>query len=171
VKTISRSKCSDCEFYYIHGTAEPLKKQGIMMTYNQRYCLFGKNATRFSHSDPKRIIPAWCSRQLRPPMLRIYKFKNMQSHLFHVTFNMNFPSAHRYKLCYETQCSMTLEELTKQISTGFDGRVLSLYEVIEFDDGIRQMFFYKMETGLKPVAFDKANITEKWEEADNAELV
>ena len=158
-KIISQSRCQDCEFHHVYKDIAPKKVRGVIMHYNQRYCLYGKKAMEFKNSDPKIIVPKWCLRQLRPPILRIYGFKDAQSIAFHNLFGQDMPLAHRYRMKCEFPREISPKELAEQKYVSFDNYVLLHGEVIEFDDGIRQLFFIRINEGLKPVNFDKTSVS------------
>ena len=158
--------CLDCPSYLFYSERWAAKQNGVLMKTGERYCLAKKKAVRFSKRDPKRNIPAWCPKRKSPCELRVYGFKSTRDWLLHEMLCRDLeqdlaPEASRY--CVE-QVGFT--ELTpKALWDGLENELLSElfpvtvlpHWVIEIDDGIKPICFYKTDGGLKIVPrFDTA---------------
>lgn len=121
------------------------------------YCMKkGKNGKRLLKKDLKRRTPEWCPRRLKPPVCRIYGFKDkMQEALERDTrlsfdpgqHDWYFPLTHRYQLRCELPLGMSAEQFYRAVQeepveSVLNGTPLVNGELIEIDDGLTSQFFY-----------------------------
>ena len=155
-----KPNCYGCpdDFWYTHPV--PMRKQGVMMHLGERFCLGSKKARRFKRNDPQNSVPGWCPRRKDPCELRVYGFKSSYEELLHFRLCQNLgetlsPSEFRYALIYEGRtelsprefwaCCETTPDPTKEILES----PMEIYQVLEIDDGLKPVFFYKTEQGFK----------------------
>ena len=148
------------------GGGWAVKRNGVLMKPGERYCLGKKRAVRFSNQDPKKAVPAWCPKRKSPCELRIYGFKSTRDWLLHEMLCRDLkkdisPEAARYCVEQESFTEMT----PKRFWDGLEEKLLSellpvtvlTHWVIEIDDGIKPVCFYKTDSGLKITScFDTA---------------
>lgn len=178
MKGLINPTCPLCDAYYHFEGKEPMKLHGAMMHPYESYCIAGKRARRFRKSDPKRKPPAWCPKRKSPCEFRIYGFVSENAWLLHLLFARDGgdaadPLAHRYGLRYEGVTELTPKEFWQRRSI-IDSEVslpvsVQLYEVVEIDDGLKPVCFYKSQKGYRIVPYFRAADARK-READESEL-
>ena len=147
-----KPSCIGCPHNYSHLDAIPQKKFGVMMHCGEHYCTDGKRARRFKRSDPKIHVPQWCPKRKNPCELRIYALKSRHDRWMHNSLNCSLGkhfsvSAYRYALRYEGTIELSPYEFLKQgEQSPYDDLLpvaVELYEVLEIDDGLKPVFFYR----------------------------
>lgn len=152
---IKKTRCGDCDALLQH-TGQPQKIQGVVMHPGFRYCTGFHRPRCFRNSDPKIHVPSWCPKRLQPAALRIYSFKSdIARYLYNEVGGI---LASRYILRYAGTTTQSANEiLAKGVP---EGQHLSEGEVLELDDGIRPIFFYRKNKRLHVTAFDKNRVEE-----------
>ena len=84
-------------------------------------------------------------------MLRVYEFKDTESWYMHKMFG-SLPLAYRYCVNFEGPAPISPKEFWKHFGhTGISFQLPFYVQtgwVVEFDDGIRQLFFYCTDKGF-----------------------
>ena len=149
--------CTDCPFYLHFGERIPRKQNGVLMKPGERYCLGRKKAIHFSAKDPKKYPPAWCPKRKSPCEVRVYGFKSTRDWYFHnrlcLYLGKNIlPDAARYCVEQEIKTELTPKRFWEALEDKFLSELLpvtvSNYGVIEIDDGLKPICFYKTENNL-----------------------
>ena len=151
----------------------------------ERYCTKkGEDKRRrIGARVPKRSLPGWCPIYRNPPALRIYALTEMGSFMqliagFHDGKTNRFlqPMSHQYYLRLETESQTTARKLCSEIRDLQKeqyaykqdvaerlGTEVDWQEVLEFDDGIQQIFLYlcrdsRDRLNLREIWFDKEHV-------------
>nr|WP_325212955.1 hypothetical protein [uncultured Oscillibacter sp.] len=149
-----------------------MRRQGVMMHMNERFCLGGKKARRFKKSDPQKYVPGWCPRRKNPCEWRLYGFKSHCEELLHFRLCQDIgetllPTEHRYALLCEGRTDLSPREFWTRCETTLDPtegileNPVEMYQVLEIDDGLKPAFFYKTERGFQFVSTFRAEIARK----------
>ena len=154
--------CMECPCYLLFDERFAIKRNGILMKPGERYCLGKKKAVRFTPKDPKKYPPSWCPKRKSPCEVRVYGFKSTRDWYLHERLCRDLgkelsPDASRY--CVEQEC--TTELTPQRFWDGLEEKCVSellpvtVYEhnVIEIDDGLKPVCFYKTETSLVIVPY------------------
>lgn len=152
--------CVLCPHNLYYSDAIPMRKQGVMMHLGERFCLGGKKARRFKRSDPKMIVPAWCPLRKTPCELRLYGFKSFRDEWMHLELCRSFgkacpPEEYRYALIYKGRTELSPRDFWERCGTmpdpveGLLESPVEKYQVLEIDDGLKPVFFYKTGWGFK----------------------
>lgn len=163
--TVTKPSCSDCEFYQGHYSSLPLKTHGVLLNLGDQYCT-GSPQYRIIKGDADcTSVSGGCPKLKAPPELRVYCFKDdsardlHRSQLQRMGPNLDFPSAYSYALYYQGSSPMTAWILACFLDEGLDipdlEAPVSIYDVVEIDDGIVPYFFYRSNFGFKVVLFDR----------------
>lgn len=149
--------CRDCPFNYLFAENMPRKQNGVLMKPGERYCLGKKKAIRFRAKGPKKYPPAWCPKRKSPCEVRVYGFKSVRDWYFHNRLCLDLgkdilPEASRYYVEQESKTELTprrfWEALEEKSLSELLPVTVSKYEVIEIDDGLKPVCFYKTENNL-----------------------
>ena len=129
--------CYQCQHRYCYEGHLPMKKQGVNMKFGDVFCTFGKRARRFRKRDPQLKVPQWCPRRLVMRKLRIYP-----------------PEGRHYVLEQEKDTTLTAREFLSRTGSETDGELLdgvtlAVHQVLEIDDGLQPVFFYKTKEGYR----------------------
>lgn len=167
---MKKARCAECPCYLEYREKEPRSQHGTTMRPGCRYCLAGKRARLFKKKDPKIYVPKWCPKRIYPPVLRIYE--QWESLPFYYPPSCRsrkdwLPIASGYRLRYEGQAPNTgpnfytiihnrekdhmiwLDEISEELGVSF-----TLWEIIEFDDGVKPMFYWLMDR-FRQTVFDR----------------
>lgn len=165
-KRLIEPSCAGCPHDLSYLDSIPQRKFGVMMHCGEHYCTGGKRARRFKRSDPKTRVPQWCPRRKNPCGLRIYTLKNEDEWLLHHMLSQGMghaasPAGHRYALRFEGTTQLSPCEFWRRCELEPAADLLSLqielYEVLEIDDGLEPVYFYRTESGLVlERSFDRA---------------
>ena len=164
--------CVLCPHNLYYSDAIPMRRQGVMMHMNERFCLGGKKARRFKRSDPKISVPGWCPRRKDPCELRVYGFKSAQEEWLHLMLCCDLcaelpPAEHRCALIYEGHTKLSPRDFWERCETMLDPaegileNPIQNYQVLEIDDGLKPVFFYKTEQGFKLLYMFNAEVARK----------
>lgn len=164
--------CYECQHDFRYTDTIPMKKRGVMMHMNERFCLGGKKARRFKKSDPQKYVPGWCPKRKSPCELRLYGFKNVLKELLHHDFCRSIgtempPDGSDCALLYEGFTTLLPHDFWERCKTelnpteGILERAIEKYQVLEIDDGLKPAFFYKTERGFQFVSTFRAEIAKK----------
>lgn len=176
-ESVRKPTCSGCphNLYYL-GTL-PQKKYGIMLHMGDHCCTGFKRAHRFKRSDPKSAVPSWCPKRKNPCELRIYSFRDSGDWVLHalmcrdLKMNLRADSS-KYAVVYEGHTDMQPRMFWERCRTEPDSSIfdmeIELYSVVEIDDGIQPVFFYKGFTGYTPVECFNAEAAKKNEKENDA---
>lgn len=168
---MKKARCAECPELLLYGEPEPHRRQGTVMRPGCRYCLAGKRARLFKKKDPKIYVPKWCPKRISPPILRIYRLRSggLPLRPVHVgRKKMMWPDAAGYALRVQGRAIYTgrdfyiiihnrekehwvdAPEIAEELNVPV-GR----NDVIEFDDGIKPMFYWQNAQGLMQIRFDR----------------
>ena len=164
--------CVLCPHDLHYSDAIPMRRQGVMMHMNERFCLGGKKARRFKRSDPKISVPSWCPLRKTPCELRLYGFKSSREEWLHSDLCRSIgkplpPEEHRYALLCEGRTDLSPREFWTRCETTLDPtegileNPVEMYQVLEIDDGLKPAFFYKTERGFQFVSTFRSEIARK----------
>ena len=158
MSTVPKPTCRGCPHDLYFSRSSPAKQFGVTMHFGEHYCTGSKRARRFRNSDPITQAPNWCPKRKFPYTLRIYGFKNAEAWLLHEelchALNREFsPEGHRYILERELTTELTAQAFQTRCDleseVGLLGTTVPLHGVIEIDDGLQQVFFYKTTEGYR----------------------
>lgn len=169
-KTVPIPTCAGCQ-HDLHFFEHTQKVQhGVMMHPGEHYCTGGRKARRFKRGDPKSRVPAWCPRLKSPCEVRVYAFKSPEERAMHSFYIDSFghdsgPQGRRYTVSAELQTKLSPREFWQCCNEKPDadliGAEVELYGVVEIDDGIRPVFFYKTMNGYEVASYFKAEDAKK----------
>lgn len=171
---VRKARCAECPKYLEYREKEPRRQHGTTMRPGCRYCLAGKRARLFKGKDPKIYVPKWCPRRVNPLVLRVYGQIEDAPH-YHEVYTggrrMTWPDAKGYALRFQGHTYNTgrfffsiiqnrekehyvnaaeiAEELSAPVSRG---------DVVEFDDGIKPMFYWLDYQRLRQIMFDRDQV-------------
>lgn len=155
--------CMNCECYLCYQEHMPKKQNGVTMHLGERFCLGSKRARRFRRSDPKLHVPSWCPKRKSPCVLRVYGFKNRDEAAMHscLCFALGkavSPEARRYAVEYELTTSLTPKDFWEECCYSINdaelvGAEVSQYGIVEIDDGIMPVCFYKVDGEYQVLRF------------------
>lgn len=162
--TVRKPTCVGCPHDLHFLESIPKRQYGVMMHIGEHYCTGGKRARRFKRSDPKVNVPEWCPRRKTPCELRLYGFKDENTETLHHLLcagmeSISTPPGYRYALKHEARTELNPSEFWSRCDMepysellGFE---VGLYEVLEIDDGLKPVFFYKTDKGfVVEISFD-----------------
>lgn len=170
MENMTNPTCQMCDAHYHFEGKVSMELYGVMMQPCESYCVAGKRARRFRASDPKRKPPAWCPRRKSPCEFRIYGFISEQAMLMHLFLASDIgdtvnPYEHRYGLRYEGVTELTPKEFWRRLNDGGIKEVLpvpvQLYEIVEVDDGLKPVCFYRALSGYRVVSYFKTSDARK----------
>ena len=159
---ITLPTCVGCPHYLCFEERLPKKQYGVLMKPGERYCLGQKRAMHFKPKDPKRRPPAWCPKRKSPCEVRIYAFKSTEDWYLHEMLCRDLgkdlmPEASRYYVEQELTIDMTPKQFWESLEEKLLSELLpiTVYEhsVIEIDDGIKPVCFYKAGDGLQIIPY------------------
>ena len=148
--------CALCPCHLVFSGKTPVYQNGVTMHSGERYCTGFKKARRFRRGDPKVYVPSWCPKRKTPCELRVYCFKSNDDAWLHNRLILDMgraisPEARRYAVLYELETDLTPKEFWRRCNRESDaavvGAAVHLYYVVEVDDGIAPVCFYKTRDG------------------------
>ena len=147
--------CANCNRYLRFLEDRPRKQHGVMMSPGERFCLGSKRVRRYRHSDPKIYVPSWCPRRKTPCELRVYAFKNQNEAAMHHFLSLALghpisPMAGSYAVEHDLTTILTPKEFWNgcyhhKSDAELVGTVVHQYYIVEVDDGIQPVCFYKVD--------------------------
>lgn len=162
--------CYGCPSRLLYEGNFPVKKQGINMKPGESYCTYERKARRFMKRDPVTRVPAWCPKRLTRRKMRIYGFKDVGEWLLHERLCCDLgrdlsPEGRHYAVEQEMDTDLTAKEFLERSVSETDaqllsGVTLSKYQVLEIDDGLQPVFFYKTAHGYVYEPFFNAKAAE-----------
>ncbi len=170
--------CWNCPERYCHAIPVTQKLKGSMMHFGESYCTQLKRARRLKERDLSRRAPEWCPKRKTPNELRIYYYRNPETYMLDNALHQDLavttlPTASRYAMAYEGTTKFSPREFWLNLLTRKDTELLDrevkVKSVVEIDDGLVPIFFFKTEEGYTRCwNFDvervRANRMEGWEE-------
>lgn len=168
---MKKARCAECPKYLKYREKETKRQHGTTMRPGCRYCLAGKRARLFKKKDPKVYVPKWCPRRISPPILRVYGQIDGALHYHDVYVGghqMTWPDAGGYALRFQGRAlyagrdfytiihnrekdhPVGAAEIAEELSTP-----VSRHDVVEFDDGIKPMFYWLDFQRLRQIVFDR----------------
>ena len=159
---LSYPSCVGCSGNYLHSKAAVMHQYGVTMHLGDHFCIEGKRARKFRRSDPKSRCPDWCPKRKDPCELRVYGFINEQERAMHSFCCDHFsdaPESRRYGVRFVGTTPLTPQQFWEQCSSGVDvepSHGVELYEVLEIDDGIKPVCFYRFMKGFRIDPYFKA---------------
>ena len=168
--------CAGCECFLLFDGRLLQKRNGALLRPGNRYCLGGKKAIPFKSGDPKKYPPAWCPKRKVPCEVRVYGFKSTRDWYLHNRLRSDLgkealPEAFRYCLEGEFTTELTPKQFWEKRKEKSLSELLPVtvfdHWVIEIDDGLKPVCFYKTEKGLEIVPyFDTARARANRKEED-----
>lgn len=169
----SKLTCAECPCFLRFLEKEPRRERGITLRPNERYCLGDKRPRRFRPGDPKIYPAKWCPRKIYPYILRGYG-ENRYMVIYTngrrrrvSNGEILYPDAYTVKFEGFTNWSgKDILEILRQRKEQdrFEGlpdveelleRRLFEGDILEFDDGLKPMFYLVTWKGIRQVAFEK----------------
>lgn len=170
--------CFPCPGYFQCPIEPSQTRGGVTLIPGTRYCLAGVRPRRFRKNDPSARVPQWCPRRKTPAELRIYAFNSQKDYLLHDRLSADLgraitPIARRYAVKFELHTDLTPSEFWRRCRCESDAALLGVavhrYHVVEIDDGLCPVCFYKTERGYVVVRFDtQAARRNRGEEKNNS---
>ena len=175
----SRLTCAECPNFLWFREKAPRKERGATLRPGERYCLGGKRPRLFRPSDPKVYPAKWCPRKIFPYIFRVYR-KNFFMKVYAQgkkrrvsRGEIRYPNA--YTLKYEGVSNWSGKDVLEILrqrreQDRFKGLpdVEELLErhflegdILEFDDGLKPMFYLATWKGIRQVAFEKEQANRK----------
>lgn len=157
LETLYQPTCTGCSHNVYYSDAIPKRTCGVMMHCGEHYCTGGKRARRFKRGDLKSRVPAWCPKRKTPCEFRVYALKSLDDWCLHDLLSEGLgeilsPTASRYALRLEGTIELTPQEFwtrcDQEPAAGLLSAAIQLYEVLEIDDGLEPVFFYKDKADL-----------------------
>jgi len=162
--------CLACPAYLLFEARYAVKQNGVLMKPGERYCLFKKRAVRFRSNDPKSLPPSWCPKRKSPCEVRVYGFKSTEDWYLHEMLCRDLgkeiqPEGWRYYVYSEFPLDMTprkfwelqkVESLCRLLPS-----IVSEHWVIEIDDGLKPVYFYKKKNCLEVLQHFDAECAKK----------
>ncbi|WP_299967514.1 hypothetical protein [uncultured Oscillibacter sp.] len=158
--------CYMCPHDFRYTDAIPMRRQGVMMRMDERYCLGGKRARLFKKRDPSIYTPSWCPKRKIPCELRIYTFKSSDDWWLHISLEHSIgqflpPDGHRHALASEAVTGLSPREFWRRLDQeayyDFLEITLKPHDVVEIDDGLNPAFFCYADGGFRMLyGFDAA---------------
>jgi len=174
---ITLPTCMGCPAHLVFSERYAVKQNGVLMKPGERYCLGKKKAVRFSAKDPKVYPPSWCPKRKSPCEVRVYGFKSARDWYLHETMCRELgkelpPEVHRYCLEQEGTTELTPKRFWDSLKEKHISDLLPFpvfnHNVIEIDDGLKPICFFKTESGMKTVSyFDTARAKANKKEDDD----
>lgn len=162
--------CLGCSAHLLFDERLPKKQNGVLMKPGDRYCLGAKKPIRFGRKDPKMYPPKWCPKRKSPCEVRVYCFRSAREWHLHDMLCRDLgqavlPGAWNY--CVAGECTTDLtpkrfwESLEDQAVSDLLPIRVDTYWVVEIDDGLKPVCFYRTETGFEIVPFFDTNRARK----------
>ena len=176
---IQEPTCFGCPYDLRYNEVLPTKKKGVVMHFGERFCTAGKRARRFKRSDPKVKVPDWCPKRKYPREMRIYGFKHTMSWLINEDLSNYMrrdpsPEGRHYALEFELTTPLSPREFLDRSQTESDARLVGVavhrHHVVEIDDGVKPVFFYKTREGYRCEPYfdaEQARANKRKEPEDN----
>ena len=167
---VRKPTCSGCSCELYYSDPIPKKQLGVTMHMGERFCTGGKRARRFKRGDPKIYVPSWCPKRKSPCEVRIYAPKSAFDRFLHQQLARDLghafsPDGHRYALRAQTQTLLAPKEFWAQCNMGPCENLLDIpvhsYEVVEIDDGLNSVFFYKRDWNYELAGLFNAEAAKK----------
>ncbi|MCM1297762.1 MAG: hypothetical protein NC311_19670 [Muribaculaceae bacterium] len=161
-QTVRQPTCASCPNDLHFEEFVPKKQFGVMMHCGERFCTGGKRARRFKRSDPKIHVPSWCPKRKDPCELRVYTFSSEESRWMHhfLSDRINdplYPAANHYALAHSMETALSPREFWDRCGQKACEKLLGagvpMYAVVEIDDGLASVCFYRTPEGMKIAPF------------------
>lgn len=165
---LQEQTCLRCPDHLYCTSPSPVKQKGAIMHFGEQFCTGGKRARRFQRRDPKKRVPSWCPKRKTPRELRIYGFKDTESWLLHEQLCHSLkheisPEGRRYAVKHELTTDLTAREFLKRCVQESDVALLGvdipMHSVVEIDDGLQRICFYKTLDGYRYEPFFRTELT------------
>lgn len=156
--TVHAPTCALCKSYLMFSEESPKHQNGVAMHPGERYCTGFRKARRFKRGDPRIYVPSWCPKRKRPCALRVYSFTDEQNAYLHIMLSRDLgraisSDARRYAVLHELETDLTPKEFWSRCKRESDaalvGAAVHLYYIVEVDDGIAPVCFYKTPEGYQ----------------------
>lgn len=167
---LRRPNCYSCPSKLYYAESIPKKQFGVMMHMGDTFCVQQKKAHRFKVRELRGSAPAWCPKRKSPRELRVYAFKDTQAWFMHQQLcgalgKEISPESYRYGLLYDLHTQLTAKEFWSQCTHHTAANLLGVavhqYDVVEIDDGLKPVFFYKTADGYDIAPFFNADVARK----------
>lgn len=166
---LRRPNCYACPSKLHYAESIPKKQFGVMMHMGDTFCVHQKKAHHFKVRE-LNSVPAWCPKSKSPRELRVYALKDTQAWFMHQQLCAALgrdisPESHRYALLYELHTELTAKDFWTQCpqhtASNLIGVAVHRYDVVEIDDGLKPVFFYKTADGYDIAPFFTADVARK----------
>lgn len=169
----SKLTCAECSCFLRFLEKEPRKEHGVTLRPNERYCLGSERPRLFRPSDPKVYPAKWCPRRIYPYILRGYG----ENRYMEIYANGRKRRVSNGKILYPDAYTVKFEGFTNRSGKDILGilrqrkeqdrfkglpdveelleRRLFKGDILEFDDGLKPMFYLVTWKGIRQVAFEK----------------
>jgi hypothetical protein len=167
---VKKPQCVSCPHRISYCDPVPKQQYGVMMHLGDHFCVGAKKARRFKNSDPKVYVPSWCPIRKSPCELRVYTFKSADDWLLYKCLCRSLgqdipPEGHRYTVAFELHTTLSPQEFGKRCDGESSQELLHVtvnqYDVVEIDDGIQPVFFFKTDRGYELAPFFNAAAARK----------
>lgn len=169
----SRLTCAECPSFLWFREKAPRKQHGIILRPGERYCLGGECPCRFRPGDPKVYPAKWCPRRIYPYIFRVYS-ENIYMEMYTQgkkrrvsQGEIKYPNA--YTLVHEGTAHLSGKDVleilrqrrAQDILEGLPDveeileRRFFRGDILEFDDGLKPMFYLATWKGIRQVTFEK----------------
>lgn len=169
----SRPTCAECPNFLWFREKAPRKEHGVTLRPGGRYCLGGKRPRLFRPSDPKVYPAKWCPRKIYPYIFRVYS----ENIFMDICAKGKKRRVSNGEIKYPTAYTLKFEGTSKWSGSDVleilrqrreQDRLKGLPDVeeilerrffegdiLEFDDGLKPMFYLATWKGIRKVAFEK----------------
>ena len=163
-------RCRDCPSC---SSTLPGPVNDALVCIGEYCCTKGRRPRKLKDRN-RRGVPDWCPLRKDPCELRIYGFRNADEQALHILLCGGVkrelsPSASRYAVIHEGTSPLSAKEFWRKLETERDAELLGLpvelYSVVEIDDGLKPVCFYKTIDGYEPAPlFDRERAQkDRWE--------
>lgn len=158
MKDIRIPTCADCACCFTHESGTTIIQNNVSLQPFAKYCTARKSPKLIRKSGMVRKVPSWCPKRKSPCDLRVYGFVNdearrMQAFFSDIYGKASDPREYRYALRFAGSIDLTPREFWRRCNeSGEDLKLptdVKLYEVVEIDDGLRPVCFYRTERGYR----------------------
>lgn len=147
--------CFRCPSSLYYDKPISIKQHGVVMHFGDHFCMAAKKVKRLRKKD-LQVVPSWCPKYKSPREVNIFDFKDMDCFYMHKDMcqyvkTAPTPLPHYYALAHSTTTNLSAKEFLLRSSSETDADLLGidvpLYAVVEIDDGLFPICFYKTPEG------------------------
>lgn len=158
MKDIRVPTCMDCSSRFTHEGRSAIIQNNVSLQPFAKYCTARKRPKLICKSGVVGKLPSWCPKRKSPCDLRVYGFVNdearrMQAFFSEIYGKASSPREDRYAMRFKGSIDLTPREFWRRCHESGENLKLPtevrLYEVVEIDDGLRPVCFYRTERGFR----------------------